>query len=92
MGKITASDLEKLAELAHLSLSESEKQTLVEQISEILTYFERIQSIDTKDTPPMSRVGRDSMPFREDVPRGDSSTSSTPEDSNGLFKVPKVLP
>jgi aspartyl-tRNA(Asn)/glutamyl-tRNA(Gln) amidotransferase subunit C len=101
MAKFEAKDVAKLAELAHLSLSEAECESFSRELDEITAYAERIQALDTEDVTPMSHAllesgreggsaARDDVPG-ESLPR-DRVLEAAPDASDGLFKVPKVLP
>jgi aspartyl/glutamyl-tRNA(Asn/Gln) amidotransferase C subunit len=88
---IDLADIEKIAELASLELSEGEKRQLVQQFQEILAYFRKIDAValpertETSAEPP--------APLREDeaVPSGVSPETFSPHLENGHFKVPKVI-
>ena len=101
MAKFDAKDVAKLAELAHLSLSEDECESFSRELDKITAYAERIQALDTEGVTPTSHAllesgregesaARDDTP-REGLPR-DRVLDGAPEASDGLFKVPKVLP
>jgi hypothetical protein len=49
---ITESDIEKIALLAHLDITEDERKTFAPQISEIVTYVEQLNAIDTSAVEP----------------------------------------
>jgi aspartyl-tRNA(Asn)/glutamyl-tRNA(Gln) amidotransferase subunit C len=101
MAKFEARDVAKLAELAHLSLSEEECESFSRELDAITAYAERIQSLDTESVTPTSHAllesGREGgSAVRDDVPRESLSREKVlegaPDASDGLFKVPKVLP
>lgn len=96
--KITRKDVEYVAELAHLELSEAEIQTYLEQLNSILTYMDRLNQCDISRVAPMAQVlyeAPENLTLREDVPRRgfDQATSlaNAPESGSGQFKVPKVI-
>lgn len=49
-------EVEHIAALAHLSLSEAELDLYQEQLSDILEHAERLQAIDTAEIPPTATV------------------------------------
>ena len=49
---ITEADIEKIAQLAHLEISDDERRMFAPQISEIVTYVEQLNEIDTSNVEP----------------------------------------
>lgn len=49
---LSREDVEKIAGLARLELSEAEKSLYQEQLSAILAYAERLNELDLQDVPP----------------------------------------
>ena len=54
--KLSLAQVEHIAELARLSLSDEEKARYQEQLSTILEYAERLQALDTSAIPPTATV------------------------------------
>ena len=101
MAKFDEQQVQKLAELAHLTLSEEERAAFSGQLDEILEYAERIQALDTESVAPTSHALLEAGlegegAFREDEPKPsldrDRVLEGAPDPGAGLFKVPKVLP
>jgi len=94
MARVTASTVDHVARLAHLSLSDEERTTFARQLDEILAYAESIQSLDTSAVPPMSHA-LTSETLREDVPGPGLDRrvvlEAAPDPAEGLFRVPRVL-
>jgi aspartyl-tRNA(Asn)/glutamyl-tRNA(Gln) amidotransferase subunit C len=94
MARVTVSTVDHVARLAHLSLTDDERQTFARQIDEILAYAESIQALDTAAVPPMSHALTSEV-FREDAPAPglDRQTvlAAAPDPAEGLFRVPRVL-
>jgi aspartyl-tRNA(Asn)/glutamyl-tRNA(Gln) amidotransferase subunit C len=93
--------VQKLAELAHVKLTDEERASFSGQIDEILGYAERIQALDTEGVAPTSHAPSDPSleragALREDSPREsldrEQVLEGAPDAGAGLFKVPKVLP
>lgn len=93
--------IRKLGELAQLSLTDEECDAFRDDIEQILDYAERIQSLDTEGVVPTSHAlleaaleGKNVL--REDEPSAglarESVLEAAPDDGDGLFKVPKVIP
>jgi aspartyl-tRNA(Asn)/glutamyl-tRNA(Gln) amidotransferase subunit C len=94
MARVTAETVDHVARLAHLSLTEEERETFARQLDQILQYVESIQSLDTADVPPMSHALATGG-FRPDVP-GESleperALDQAPDPAEGLFRVPRII-
>lgn len=88
-------EVEHIAQLARLHLSEEEKIRFREQLSAILEYAARLQQVDTRDIPPTSSVLPLRSRLREDEPRAplspDEILANAPNSHQGYFRVPPVL-
>ena len=93
--KLSLAEVEHIAELARLRLSEDEKARYREQLSEILDYAARLQAVDTSGISPTSSVLPARNVLREDEPRTGLSLEevlrNAPETEKGQFRVPPVL-
>lgn len=92
---LTLEEVEHIAELARLRLTDEEKALFREQLSAILDYADMLNRLDTSDIPPTATV----LPLRT-VLRPDEVTPSTPRErllanapaqEAGMFQVPPVL-
>ncbi|MFQ5841149.1 MAG: Asp-tRNA(Asn)/Glu-tRNA(Gln) amidotransferase subunit GatC [Thermodesulfobacteriota bacterium] len=93
--KISARDVEYVAKLARLDLSDEEKDEFAVQLNDILTYMDKLNELDTKEVEPTSHVIPVMNVFRSDevlesLPR-ESSLGSAPEAEKGFYKVPKII-
>lgn len=89
--EIDLNQIEKIAELASLQLTNNEKDILVRQFGDILAYF---KMIDEAPLPELHDHGVDSaQPWREDiaVPSEVTPESFSPHLESGHFKVPKII-
>jgi len=93
--KLSRAEVEHIAELAKLSLTEEEKEKFREQLSAILEYAEILQRLDTEAIPPTATV----LPLRNvmvadevkpSFPREDI-LANAPQAENGCFKVRAIL-
>ena len=95
MGRISKTEVEKVAELARLDLTDSEKSLFGEQLSHILDYVDQLQSVSTEGVPLTSSVAELQSEWREDVVvqglTAEEALANAPESSQGLFVVPKIL-
>jgi len=96
---ITQSDIEKVANLAHLELAEEELKTFGPQIAEIVSYVEQLNEIDTANIEPaiggLTPEGERTDSVRHDEVRGSlgqkTALTEAPDPASGHFRVPKVL-
>lgn len=95
MAKLSLEEVETIAELAKLTLTEAEKATFQEQLSDILEYAEMLQQLDTGDIPPtasalpLSNVMR---PDEVDISLSNAEALfNAPQAEEGSFKVLAVL-
>src|SRR3954452_8691347 len=96
---ITEADIEKIAQLAHLEITEDEVKMFAPQISEIISYVEQLNEIDTSNIEPalggMTPEGEATPSDRAD--EGQPSLGQkvaldqAPDGAAGHFRVPKVL-
>ncbi len=94
---LTRAQVEHIAELAKLRLSEDEIAKMTEQLSAILDYAARLQQLDTDSIPPTASV----VPFhnimRDDVvepslPREQVIANAPDKDERGeFFRVRAIL-
>jgi aspartyl-tRNA(Asn)/glutamyl-tRNA(Gln) amidotransferase subunit C len=93
--KLSREQVEHIAELARLDLSEEEQALYQEQLSAILEYFERLQELDTEAIPPTASALPLRSVMREDEPRPptprEDILANAPATEEGCFKVPAVL-
>ena len=88
-------EVERIAELAHLTIAPEDAPRFAEQLSAILDYAASIQRVDTTNVPPLT--GNASVAWREDTPAPSLPRALVLEQAPdaaagaGLFRVPKVL-
>ena len=92
---LTLEEVEHIAELARLRLTETEKERYREQLSAILDYATRLQDLDTVGIPPTSSVLPARSVLRPDEPRPGLSPEqllrNAPEAKDNQFRVPLIL-
>ena len=96
---ITESDIEKIAQLAHLDITDDERKMFAPQISEIVTYVEQLNAIDTSGVEPalggLTPEGEATESDRSDEAQpcfGQRvALDQAPDAAAGHFRVPKVL-
>ena len=61
-------DVQHVARLASLSLSEPEAARFAKDLASIVAYVAQLDELDTRDVPPTAHVQLDRTPWREDEP------------------------
>ena len=93
--EIHTSEIEEIARLARLTFSEAEMKRLAGEMGAILTYFEKLNEIDTTGIVPLSHPHQLMNVMREDEVGESLSPSdalqNAPLAENGFFKVPRVI-
>jgi aspartyl-tRNA(Asn)/glutamyl-tRNA(Gln) amidotransferase subunit C len=93
--KISKEEVEHVAKLARLAVSEEEKENFSRQLSEILTYVGKLNELDTSKIEPTSHVLDLSNVFRDDVVReslpAEDVLANAPDRENDHFRVPKII-
>ncbi len=93
--KLTRTQVEHVARLARLDLTDEETERFREQLSAILEYAERLQQLDTKDIPPTATVLPLENVMRDDEVRPslppEEALANAPAAEDGYFRVPPVL-
>ena len=91
---VTVKDVEYVAALARLSLTDAEKEKYALQLNDILAYVEQLNRIDTTNVEPLSQVIDLTNVMRDDVvtpslPR-EEALKNAPARTEKFFKVPTV--
>jgi aspartyl-tRNA(Asn)/glutamyl-tRNA(Gln) amidotransferase subunit C len=93
--KISKREIEHIAMLARLSLSEEEKDLFGSQLGSILDYMEQLNSLDTTGIEPTAHVLSLQNVMREDVPGaslpGTEALMNAPSRTEQFFRVPKII-
>ena len=92
---ITLRDVEYVANLAKLKLSQNEKIKLQKELDVIIKYIDQLNEMDTEKVPITSHVVPLENVLREDkvlpsLPR-DKTLANAPKKKDGFFRVPKVI-
>ena len=91
---ITVKDVEHVAKLARLELTEDEKVKFTKQLGDVLKYVEQMNEVDTTDVQPMAHAFDLVNVMREDEVVSEQTKEelmkNAPEEENGFFRVPKI--
>jgi aspartyl-tRNA(Asn)/glutamyl-tRNA(Gln) amidotransferase subunit C len=92
---ITLKEVEHVAKLARLDLTEEEKNKFVDQIGKLLDYFNQLKEINTESIEPMAHPVQAVNVVREDIIvescGRDEILKNAPQEEDGYFKVPKII-
>jgi len=92
---ISVKQVEQVAYLARLELTEPEKQLFAEQLTAILEYAEKLNEIDTEKVEPLHHILPIYNVLREDVvqpgPSREEILSNAPLVEDGQYKVPRII-
>jgi len=93
--KITRAEVEHVARLARLELSEPELDTFTAQMDSILAYVEKLNALDTEGIIPTSHAVPMENAFRPDELAQaigvESALANAPSRVESFFRVPKVI-
>lgn len=95
--KLEIKDIEDLAKLARLDLTEEEKNRYAEQLSVIFEYFEMLSEVNTDDIPETAQVTglldvtRPDVAVQQDREKLDKLIACFPERQARLLKVKAVF-
>lgn len=92
---LTNTDIQKIARLARLAVSETEIEAVRTQLSGIFALIAEMQAVDTQGIAPMSHAQDLSQRLREDVVTAANQRelfqSIAPQVEAGLYLVPQVI-
>ena len=95
MAHITRDEVERVAALARVSLTDEEAERMAAELDTILEYVESLEAVDTEGIEPTSQVIPLATPLREDraAPPLDPAVAvaNAPEAEGSAFVVPKVI-
>lgn len=87
--------LSKIAHLARLEFDEKTAEDMMNDMSEILTWVEKLNELDTEDIAPLTTMSHEINAFREDVVHEhlshERALQNAPKKDSDYFRVPKVL-
>jgi len=91
---LTRAQVQHVAKLARLTLSEGETEAFTIQLSRILEHVDSLNRLDTANVPPTYHAVALQNVLREDKPHQsldrEKVLSQAPEAEAGCFKVPKI--
>ncbi len=92
---IKLEEVEYIAKLARLQLTEEEKKRFQVELGKILEYFDQLKKLDTGNVPPMTHAVPIENVLREDQVKPsllvEEALRNAPEKKDSYFQVPKVV-
>ncbi len=92
---LSKADVDHVARLARIDLSEQEEIELAKELSAILDYASQLQEVDLDGVEPMSHVAGQQPVFRQDEPHeslpSDIVLKNAPDAEDQQFKVPAIM-
>lgn len=92
---IQAEEVQKIAYLARLQVTEESSAKLTADLSQILDFVDQMKSVDTANVEPLSNPLEMTQPLRKDQVtehnKREALQSVAPATEDGLFLVPKVI-
>lgn len=93
--RLTRADVEHVAHLARLALTEEEIERFTVQLGAILQHAAKVAAVDTADVPPTAHPFPLANVLRPDEPRPglprDEVLSMAPKAEDGRFRVPRIF-
>ncbi len=91
---LTAKDLDKTVQLAHITIKEEKKEAYLQQMQDILDQVSTLDELNLDDVEPTSTVIDQDQYQREDVAVSPTELlleTNAPKWENHAFHVPKIL-
>ena len=88
-------DIEHVAKLARLKLTDAEKELFSKQMGTVIKYIEKLSELDTKNVEPTAHVLGLNNVFRDDAVKKPLTVqdpiNDSPAHSKGHYEVPKII-
>lgn len=93
---ITSKDIDYIARLSRITLTDEETAQLVPEVQRIVAYMDTLNQVSTEHCEPTAHVLDLHNVTRPDVPveslKNEDALTSAPDSSDGCFRVPRILP
>lgn len=95
MTEISKEQVKHVAHLARLYITEEEAELMTKQLSDIISYVEQLNELDTENVKPMAHVLDMKNVMRKDEAsewiKKEDALKNAPDQENGQFRVPSIL-
>ncbi|MCG8388622.1 MAG: Asp-tRNA(Asn)/Glu-tRNA(Gln) amidotransferase subunit GatC [Cytophagales bacterium] len=93
--KIDREHLNKIAHLARLEFDENTADEMMEDMTKIITWVEKLNEVDTHGVEPLTTMSHEINALREDEVKNhlnhEQALESAPKRDADYFRVPKVI-
>jgi aspartyl-tRNA(Asn)/glutamyl-tRNA(Gln) amidotransferase subunit C len=93
--KIDKETLNKIAHLSRLEISESEADQMLKDMTNIVTFVEKLNEVNTDGVEPLTTMSHEINVLREDEVKPhlshERALKNAPKKDADYFRVPKVL-
>ncbi len=93
--EITRQEVEKVAKLARLAMTEAETAAFSQQLNQIVAYVQKLKTFPTDGVEPTSTVLGQTNVFRPDQAQAslshDQALGNAPDAEAHCFRVPKII-
>ncbi len=93
--RLTLQEVEHIALLSRLELSDAERERAANELSQIIGYFEALSELDTENVAPtMHALPIENVLRADEVRAGlshEAALQNAPESAGGMFQVPRVV-
>lgn len=93
--KIDKQTLDKLAHLSRLEINEKDETKLIQDLSNIVTFVEKLNEVNTDGVEPLTTMSHEINALREDEVSGhlthEEALKNAPVKDTDFFRVPKVI-
>lgn len=88
-------DIDHVAKLANLNLTDEEKKTFEPQLEEIVGYISKLEKVDTKNIEPVGHItGLENVTRKDEakpsLSQGDA-LANAPRTHNGFFEIEAIF-
>jgi aspartyl-tRNA(Asn)/glutamyl-tRNA(Gln) amidotransferase subunit C len=93
--KIDTTTVDQVAHLARLEFDGAEKERIINDMSRMLTFVEKLNELDTSATEPLIYMTEETGHLRDDVVKQEvtqkEALQNAPKKDSDYFKVPKMV-
>lgn len=93
--KIDRAQLDKIAHLARLEFDEKDAEKMMQDMSNIVSFVEKLNEVDTEGVEPLTTMSHEINALREDEVKPhlshERALRPAPKKDEDYFRVPKVL-
>jgi aspartyl-tRNA(Asn)/glutamyl-tRNA(Gln) amidotransferase subunit C len=93
--EVSKAELEKIAHLARIELTENEKESMLQDFNKMLKFVDKVRELDLENEEPLIYISERVNALREDVPgkevsQQDALKNAADHDTD-YYKVPRVV-